>query len=39
MIDVDDCGAIGAMKIGGETEVLGENLPPTPLFPPQIPYD
>jgi hypothetical protein len=27
MIDEGDCGAIGGMKIGGETEVLGENLP------------
>jgi hypothetical protein len=27
MIDEDDCGAIGGMKIGRETEVLGENLP------------
>jgi hypothetical protein len=26
MIDEDDCGAIGGMKIGKETEVLGENL-------------
>jgi hypothetical protein len=27
MIDEDGCGAIGGMKIGRETEVLGENLP------------
>jgi hypothetical protein len=27
MIDDGDCGAIGGMKIGRETEVLGENLP------------
>jgi hypothetical protein len=27
MIDEDDCGAIGGMKISRETEVLGENLP------------
>jgi hypothetical protein len=26
MID-DECGAVGVMKIGRETEVLGENLP------------
>jgi hypothetical protein len=25
--DYDDCGAIGGMKIGRGTEVLGENLP------------
>jgi hypothetical protein len=23
--------------LAGETEVLGENLSPTPLYPPQIP--
>jgi hypothetical protein len=27
MINEDDCGAIGGMKIGRETEVLGEILP------------
>jgi hypothetical protein len=27
MTDDDECGAIGGMRIGGETEVLGENLP------------
>jgi hypothetical protein len=27
MIDDGDCGAIGGMKIGGGTEVLGENVP------------
>jgi hypothetical protein len=27
MIDEGDCGAIGGMKIGRESEVLGENLP------------
>jgi hypothetical protein len=27
MIGDGDCGEIGGMKIGGETEVLGENLP------------
>jgi hypothetical protein len=27
MIDVGDCGAIGGMKIAGETEVLRVNLP------------
>jgi hypothetical protein len=26
MIDEGDCGAIGGIKIAGETEVLGENL-------------
>jgi hypothetical protein len=27
MIDENDCGAIGGIKIGRGTEVLGENLP------------
>jgi hypothetical protein len=25
--DDDDCGAIGGMRIGRETEILGENFP------------
>jgi hypothetical protein len=40
IIDEDDCGAIGGIKIGtGETEVLGEKPAPAPLFAPQIPHD
>jgi hypothetical protein len=27
MIDDDECGAVGGMRIGRETEVLGVNLP------------
>jgi hypothetical protein len=27
MIDDGDCGVIGGMNIGRETEVYGENLP------------
>jgi hypothetical protein len=27
MIDDDECGTVGGMRIGRETEVLGENLP------------
>jgi hypothetical protein len=27
MIDDDDYGAVGGMRLAGETEVLGENLP------------
>jgi hypothetical protein len=27
MIDDDECGALGGMRIAGETEVRGENLP------------
>jgi hypothetical protein len=34
VIDDGDCGAIGGMKIGRVTEVLGENL-----CSPQIPRD
>jgi hypothetical protein len=30
-------GKIGGMMIGRETEVLGENLAPVPLCPPQTP--
>jgi hypothetical protein len=26
-------------ELAGETEVLGENLPPVPLCPPQISHD
>jgi hypothetical protein len=26
MIDDDECGAVGGMRIGRETEVLGENV-------------
>jgi hypothetical protein len=24
---IDECGAVGGMKLAGETVVLGENLP------------
>jgi hypothetical protein len=27
MIDDDECGAVGGMRIGKETEVIGENVP------------
>jgi hypothetical protein len=27
MIDDDECGAVGGMRIVGETEVLRENMP------------
>jgi hypothetical protein len=26
MVEDDECGAVGAMRIGRETEILGENL-------------
>jgi hypothetical protein len=31
MIGEGDCGEIGGMKLAGETEVLGENLPQLPF--------
>jgi hypothetical protein len=27
MIDDVECGAVGGVRIGGETEVLAENIP------------
>jgi hypothetical protein len=27
MIDDDECGAVGGMRIGRRTKILGENLP------------
>jgi hypothetical protein len=27
MIDDDECGAVGGMRLAGETEILGKNLP------------
>jgi hypothetical protein len=35
MLDDDECGVVGGMRIGRGTEVLRENLP---LCPPQIPH-
>jgi hypothetical protein len=31
--------AVGETRIGSRNEVLGENSPPVPLCPPQIPFD
>jgi hypothetical protein len=31
MIDDHECGAVGGMRIGRGTEVVGENLPRTTL--------
>jgi hypothetical protein len=35
----DECGAVDGIELAGEIEVLGENLFPVPLCPPQIPDD
>jgi hypothetical protein len=39
MIDVDECGAVGAMKIGRGNQSTERKLVPVPLYPPQIPHD
>jgi hypothetical protein len=39
MIHDGDCGTIGGMRIGKETEVLKRKSAPLPLCPPQIPHD
>jgi hypothetical protein len=39
MIDEDDCGAIGGMKIGRGNRSTRRKPAPTPLCPPQIPHD
>jgi hypothetical protein len=39
MIDEDDCGAIGGMKIGRVNRSTRRKPAPAPLCPPQIPHD
>jgi hypothetical protein len=39
MIDDDDCGAIGGIKIGRGNRSTRRKPAPVPLCPPQIPYD
>jgi hypothetical protein len=39
MIDEDDCGAIGGMKIGRGNRSTRRKPAPAPLCPPQIPHD
>jgi hypothetical protein len=39
MIDEDDCGAIGGMKIGRGNQCTRRKPAPAPLCPPQIPHD
>jgi hypothetical protein len=39
MIDEDECGAIGGMKIGREKQSTQRKPAPAPLWPPQIPHD
>jgi hypothetical protein len=35
---MNDYESTGGMILTGETEALGENLVPVPLFPPYSPY-
>jgi hypothetical protein len=39
MIDEDDCGAIGVMKMGRGNRSTRRKPAPVPLCPPQIPHD
>jgi hypothetical protein len=39
MIDEDDCGAIGGMKIGRGNRSTRKKPAPVPLCPPQTPHD
>jgi hypothetical protein len=39
MINEDDCGAIGGMKIGRENRSTRRKPAPAPLCPPQIPHE
>jgi hypothetical protein len=39
MLDDDDCGAIGGMRIGRENRSTRRKPAPVPLCPSQIPHD
>jgi hypothetical protein len=39
VIDDDECGAVGGMKIGRGNQSTRRKPPPVPLCPPQIPHD
>jgi hypothetical protein len=39
MIDDDDYGAVGGMRIGRVNLITRRKLAPVPLCPPQIPHD
>jgi hypothetical protein len=39
MIDENDCGAVGGMKIGRGNRSTRRKPTPAPLYPPQIPHD
>jgi hypothetical protein len=39
MIDENDCGAIGGMKVGRGNRSSRRKPAPAPLCPPQIPHD
>jgi hypothetical protein len=36
---INQCEAVGGMRTGGETEMLGENLPQCHLVEHKLPYD
>jgi hypothetical protein len=39
MIDDDECGAVGGMRIGEGNRSTRGKPAPVPLYPPQIPHD
>jgi hypothetical protein len=39
MIDDDECGAVGRMRIGKRNRSTRRKPVPSPLCPPQIPHD
>jgi hypothetical protein len=39
MIDEDDCGAVGGIKIGRGNRSIRRKPAPEPICPPQIPHD
>jgi hypothetical protein len=39
MIDDDDCGAVGGMRIGRRNRSIQRKRTPEPLCPPQIPHE
>jgi hypothetical protein len=39
MIDDDECGTVGGMRIGRGNQCTERNPTPVPLCPPQMPHD